>query len=82
MKEFTGSVPGLGRLYMPQSKQGHAPQLLSLCCNRACTPQHEKPPPWEARTVQLKSSRRPPQLEKSPHSNEDPEQPKINKIIF
>ena len=29
-----------------------------------------------------KSSSHSPKLEKSPHSNEDPAQPKINKIIF
>ena len=34
----------------------------------------EKPPQWEADTVQLESSPRSPQMEKSLHSNEDPAQ--------
>ena len=29
--EDVGSIPGLGRYYMPQSKEAHVPQLLSLC---------------------------------------------------
>ena len=42
----------------------------------------EKPPPWEACTLQPESSPCSPQMEKSLHSNEDPPQSKnkINKI--
>ena len=46
----------------------------------ACAPQQEKPPQWEARAPQLESSPCSPQLEKSPCSNEDPVQPKIDKL--
>ena len=34
----TGSSPGLGRSYLPQSNYAHVPQLLSLC-SRAHKPQ-------------------------------------------
>ena len=46
--------------------------LLSPCFSR------EKPPRWEAWAPQWESSPGSPQLEKSPLSNEDPAQPKIN----
>ena len=46
---------------------------------RACALQQGKPPQWEACALQLASSSHLPQLEKSPSSNEDPAQPKINK---
>ena len=61
-----------------RSNKAHAPQLLKPKRPRACTPQEEKPPQWEACVPQLESSHCSPQLEKSPHSNEDPAQPKIN----
>ena len=47
----------------------------SPCAHAA---QQENPLQWEAQTPQLDSSPCFPQLEKSPHSNEDPERPKIN----
>ena len=59
------------------------PQLLGLCsrtwplCPKACAPQQEKPPQWEACTLQLESSPCSPQLKKSLHSKKDPAQPKI-----
>ena len=55
----------------------------------ACALQQERPLQWEApawqlesrsRSLHLESSPHSPQLEKSPSSNEDPAQPKINKI--
>ena len=51
--------------------------------------QQDRPPQWEApacqlerrsRSLQLESSPHSPQVEKSPSSNEDPVQPRINKI--
>ena len=54
------------------------PQLLKSTCPRACAPQQEKPLRWEAHAVWLESSLCSLQLEKSPHSTKDPEQPKIN----
>ena len=53
-----GSIPDLGRLHMPQSNSTLLPQLLSLCSIRS-----------EATAVRSPYS---PQLEKNPHSNEDP----------
>ena len=59
--------------------------LLSLCsgahCSRARTLHLEKSRQWEALTPQLQSSPHSLQLEKSPLSNKDPAQPKINKMI-
>ena len=55
----TGSSPGLGRSHMPWSNWAHAPQLLSprattteACMPRAQALQQEKPPQWEAHTLQ------------------------------
>ena len=72
----TGLIPDLGRSHMPRSNEAHEPQLLSLAqepgsCN-------EKPPQWEASTLQLESRPHLPNLEKSPCSNKDTAQPKIN----
>ena len=39
----------------------------------------EKPPKWEALTLQPERSPHLPQQEKSPHGNEDPAQPKKRK---
>ena len=57
--EDTGSSPGLGRSHMPRSSQAYEPQLLSPRATtteartpRACAPQQEKPPQWEAHTPQ------------------------------
>ena len=44
---------------------------------RACAPQQEKPPQWEARAPQLESSPYLPQPEQSLCSNKDPAQLKI-----
>ena len=46
---------------------------------RAHAQQQEEPPQGETGAQQLESSPRSPQAERSPHSNEDPEQPKLNK---
>ena len=58
------------------------PQLLKPESPRAHPLQQEKPAQWEARAPQLGSSPHLPQLEKSPSSNEEPAQPKINKNYF
>ena len=44
----TSLTPGLGRSYIPQDNEGHAPQLRSRWASRACAPQQEKPPQQEA----------------------------------
>ena len=49
--------------------------LLKPACPRGRALHQEKPP-------QLESSPHSLQLGKSPHSNKDPAQPKINKIIY
>jgi len=76
-----GLIPGPGRSDMPQSNYAHVLQLLSLCSRalelellkpawpKAHAQPQKKPPQWETYSVQL---------EKSPCSNEDPAQPKIN----
>ena len=48
-------------------------------CPRAHAPQQETPPQWEACAPQLESSSHPPRPAKSPCSNEDSAEPKINK---
>ena len=60
---------------------GHVQQLLNPVCPRACAPQQEKPLQWEDCTLQLESSPRLPQLEKSLHNNEDSEKPKKKKTL-
>ena len=45
---------------------------------RTCALQREGLLQWEASKLQLESSPHLPQLEKSPHSNEDPAQPEVN----
>ena len=55
----------------------HTLQLLKPMGPRAHDPHQEKPLQWEAHGPQLESSPRPPQLEKSLLSNQDPAQPKI-----
>ena len=76
------SVPDLGRFHIMWNNWAHVPQLLKLC-SRAWEPQLLSPLPaiTEVCAPQLESSPCLPQPEKSPHSNEDPAQPKINKII-
>ena len=83
-----GLIPDPGRSYMPQSNCGCASQLLNLCSRalglqplkpvhrRARAPRQEKPP---QRELELPSPSL--QLEKSPHSKEDPAQPEINKLL-
>ena len=53
----TSSVPGPGRSHMPRSNLAYAPQLLKPACPQAHAWQQEKPPQWEACTLQLVSSR-------------------------
>ena len=53
-------------------------QLLKPACPRAHALQQETPSQGEVRAPQLESSPRSTQLAKSPHSNKDPVQPKIN----
>ena len=43
--------------------------------------QQEKPLQWEASALHLEKSHLLPQLEKGPHSNEDPAQSKMNKPL-
>ena len=56
-------------------------QLCKPVRTRAPAPRQEKPPQWEAHAPRLESSPRCLQLEKSPHSNKDPAQPKINTFL-
>ena len=58
------------------------PQLLKPAHLRVSALQQEKPLQWEARALQLEYSRHSLQLEKSPYSNSEPAQPKINKTIY
>ena len=83
-----GSIPGPGRPYMQQSNS--APMHNYRACALE-TRSHNygslsarKPmlPSKRSRHSATKSSPCSPQLEKSPCSNEDPAQPRINKIIF
>ena len=55
--------------------------VIKSKCRRDCAPQKEKPLQWEAHSLQLEGSPCSPQLDKSLHSNEDPAQPKANKLI-
>ena len=48
---------------------------------RARAPQQEKPPQLEAQAAQQRVTTAHPQQEKAQCSNEDPTQPKINKLI-
>ena len=57
--------------------RAHVLQLLKPLHSRACAPQQEKPPWGEVHAPQLVSSSHSRQLEKSPHGNEDPAQPKM-----
>ena len=87
----TGSIPDPGRAHMPWSNEPHEPQLLSPSsraqgphllkpmCPTACALEQEKPPRWEANSLQLESSSRLPQLKESPRSHQDSAQPKVNK---
>ena len=56
----------------------HVPQLLKPACPKALSEQ-VNPPQWEALAPKLENNHHPmPQLEKSLHNNDDPEQPKTN----
>ena len=48
--------------------------------SRACAPQQEKPLQWEARVTQWWVAATHRKYRKPVHSNEDPTQPKINKL--
>ena len=74
----TGSSPGLGRSHMPRSNWAREPQLLSLRIWSLCSATREATIVRGPRTA-MKSGPHSPQLEKAPHRNEDPTQPKINK---
>ena len=67
-KKSTGSIPGPGRSHMPWTNEAQAPQ-------------QEKAPQREDCALQRESSPCSPQLEKSPSSNEDPAQSKVNKYM-
>ena len=69
------------------SSRAHEPQLLSPHATttearapRARAPQEEKPPQWEAHALQRRVAPAHRNQRKPAHSNEDPMQPKINKI--
>ena len=47
----------------------------------ACAPQRERPRQWEARTRRWRMALARPNWRKPSHRNEDPTQPKINKLI-
>ena len=66
---------------MPWNSKARVPQLPSLCPRNHAS-QQEKPLQGEARAPHLERSSHSLQLEKNMHSNEDPAQLKINKIIF
>ena len=59
----------------------HVLQGLKPRCPRARALQQERPPQWEACSLQPECSPCSPQLEKSLCSNEDPGQPKIKKKV-
>ena len=68
----TGSILSRGRSHKLQSSQAHEPQLLSLCSTAG------EDTAMRGSGAATKSSPRSPQLEKSPSSNKDPAQPKMN----
>ena len=51
------------------------------CASGACAPQQERPRQWEARTPRWRVSPARCNWRKPSHRNEDPTQPKINKLI-
>ena len=55
-------------------------QLLKPQCPKTHALRKEKPPQREAQALQLESSPSLLQLEQSPHSNEDPAQPKCASV--
>ena len=91
---YTSSIPDPGGSHIPQSNKTRVPQLLRTYLRswelqllkpkypRTCALQWEKPQQWKALTPQLETHPHLQQIEKSPCSNEDPAQPKLNKNIF
>ena len=73
---WSGKISHTAEQLSPCSR-AHELQLLKPQSPGACSPKQKKPRQWEARKSQLGSRPHSPQLEKSPHSNEDPAQSKI-----
>ena len=76
----TCSIPGLGSSHMPGSVLAPAPQLLKHTCSRACAPQQGRPLQRETRARQQREAPALLNLRKPAQHNEDPGQPKGNKI--
>ena len=76
----TCSIPGLGGSHTPGSVLAPEPQLLKRTCSRACTPQQGRPLPRETRAQQQSKAPAHLNLRKPAQRNEDPGQPKVNKI--
>ena len=74
-----GSSRGLGRSHMPWSHWAREPQLLSLrvwsLCSATRDRDSERPAHRDEEWPPLAATRKP------SHRNEDPTQPKINKLI-
>ena len=75
----TGSSPGLGGSHMPRSNKACEPQLLSLHVWSLCSATREAAIVRGPRTA-MKSGPTRRNWRKPSHRNEDPTQPKINKI--
>ena len=73
-----GSIPGPGRPHMQRSGSARGPALLGHC-SRACAPEPRGPRRPLKPPLHSKRSPRSPRPER-PRRNEDPAQPKINKI--
>ena len=69
----TGSSPGLGGSHMPRSNWA--------CASGARAPQRERLRQWEARAPRWRVAPARRNWRKPSHRNEDPTQPKINKLI-
>ena len=63
---------------LTKTTEAHVPYNYTGVC--ACALRQEEPWQWEALAPQTESSPHSPQLEKAARSNEDPAQPKINKM--
>ena len=80
----TALIPDRGRCHMPQGNKAPVPQPLSLC-SRAWEPQLLSPrasSPCSAMSSPYTATREGPSLaatRKSPHSSQDPAQPKVSK---
>ena len=73
-----GLTTGPGKSHIQRNNYTHVPQLPKPELPRACALQQDKPLQWQALTPQPERSACSPQLEKGPHSNEDPAQPEVN----